>query len=278
MAQAMRLGHEYHQRQSPREKEIRRRTFWSCFTIDRLVAFATARPYTLSILNISLRLPCTEQTFMFDEEEEVGHSLQDVIEARVAAPRLGIKAFFLTTMRFWSCMASLHVIRRRQTKLSPLDPESDFCQYEHAVRRWTATLPAKFKWSVENYRIHSSLGQGKLFVATHCLLHHCFIVAHQDYLPHREMLYDGTGDADGAALPLDFRDNRLITTCQAETDKLQCMINQLGAEDARMLEDTCARRLQRWQFCQRRVCICGQSMSRTKTLRPRKFSTKTKFK
>ena len=39
MAQALYLNVEAHQHYSPRQKEIRRRTFWACFVVDRLIIF-----------------------------------------------------------------------------------------------------------------------------------------------------------------------------------------------------------------------------------------------
>lgn len=47
MAQMMRLNKEYHQSHPLREQEMRRRTFWACFFMDRLLAYFLTKPATL---------------------------------------------------------------------------------------------------------------------------------------------------------------------------------------------------------------------------------------
>lgn len=119
MAQAMRLGQEFHARQSAREKEVRRRTFWACFVMDRLVAFSTGRPITLRLANIGSRLPCPDQDFFFEEEEEAGLYLHDLVENGIARSRLHTLAFYIVAVHLWSSMTTLYVTGRRRIRSPP---------------------------------------------------------------------------------------------------------------------------------------------------------------
>lgn len=237
MAQAMRLGQEFHARQSAREKEVRRRTFWACFVMDRLVAFSTGRPITLRLANIGARLPCPDQDFFFEEEEEAGLYLHDLVENGISRSRLHTLAFYIVAVHLWSSMTTLYVTGRRRIRVFPTSPQSPLTLRGEALQRWMGSLPSKFLWTPRNYHMHRSVGHGKLFVASHMLLRHCAVVAHQEYLPQYELLLDSTGDIDAAGLDLGFKDERLTSSCLSNTDDIRSICNSLSADDSEALED-----------------------------------------
>ena len=68
MAQGLRLGKEYFQKYPHREREVRRRALWTCFIMDRLLCFLTARPQVFRSRQISIQLPCPTKNFLFDED------------------------------------------------------------------------------------------------------------------------------------------------------------------------------------------------------------------
>lgn len=85
--------------------------------------------------------------------------------------------------------------------------------------------------------MHRSVGHGKLFVASHMLLRHCAVVAHQEYLPQYELLLDSTGDIDAAGLDLGFKDEQLTSSCLSNTDDIRSICNSLSTDDSEALED-----------------------------------------
>jgi hypothetical protein len=68
MAHALQLGSEFNQRHSPRQKEIRRRTFWACFVMDRLISYSNNRPLSIDMVSVRIQLPCPENRFIFEED------------------------------------------------------------------------------------------------------------------------------------------------------------------------------------------------------------------
>lgn len=58
----------YSKEQEVIEKEIKRRTFWSCFIMDRYLSFGKYRIQKLDIAKIRVQLPCSDHAFIFGHE------------------------------------------------------------------------------------------------------------------------------------------------------------------------------------------------------------------
>ena len=50
------------------EQEIRRRTFWSCFILDRYLSSGKHRPQMLRVSDLRLQLPSSDRAFLFGEK------------------------------------------------------------------------------------------------------------------------------------------------------------------------------------------------------------------
>jgi len=50
------------------EQEIRRRTFWSCFIMDRYLSSGKYRPSMLNVQDLRIQLPSSERAFLFGEK------------------------------------------------------------------------------------------------------------------------------------------------------------------------------------------------------------------
>lgn len=63
------------------EQETRRRTFWSCFVMDRYLSSGKYRPQMLNIQDLRIQLPCSERAFLFGEKVKtlmLGEEIHDV--------------------------------------------------------------------------------------------------------------------------------------------------------------------------------------------------------
>ncbi|EKG19574.1 hypothetical protein MPH_03438 [Macrophomina phaseolina MS6] len=87
--EARHLGVSLHQRESAIsgkgdafiEQETRRRTFWSCFIMDRYLSSGKYRPQMLNIQDLRIQLPCSERAFLFGENVKtlmLGEEAHDV--------------------------------------------------------------------------------------------------------------------------------------------------------------------------------------------------------
>lgn len=63
------------------EQEIRRRTFWSCFAMDRYLSSGKYRPQMLNVSDLQVQLPSSERAFLFGEKVrtlQLGEELNDM--------------------------------------------------------------------------------------------------------------------------------------------------------------------------------------------------------
>ncbi|KZF23164.1 hypothetical protein L228DRAFT_105612 [Xylona heveae TC161] len=61
------------------DKEVKRRTFWSCFLMDRYMSSGKYRPQMLDVNELRVQLPSTERAFLFGEQVRT-RLLSDEIE------------------------------------------------------------------------------------------------------------------------------------------------------------------------------------------------------
>ncbi|KAJ5390647.1 uncharacterized protein N7496_001715 [Penicillium cataractarum] len=209
----MRLNKEYHSRHPEQEREIRRRTFWACLQIDRLLAFSLVKPRTLSLRNVNISLPSTDISLAYGEKTR-GVTLETLANFNGNPSDIGIQSYLIKSICIWSDFADFHVTQERMvSKLPPTDPSSRFAQLCASLQDWTDNLPPRMQWSEENYRIHLDLNQGAAYMAIHCLLQSAWCVSHQDYLPQTDehsILLDYMDPAGWSFL---HREQTLISTC-----------------------------------------------------------------
>lgn len=180
MAQEMRLGKEYFQKFPPKEREIRRRALWTCFVMDRMLCFLTARPQVFRTRHISIQLPCPAANFLFEEEYH-GPGMMElhvpVLETVEVLP------FFLKAVDLWGVLTDLFGTVGNSSPQGLVEYEDEFYKAHNNVLDWINNLPARMTWSMKNYRTFCLLGEGNLFVSMHMLLNHALCTLQQAHLP-----------------------------------------------------------------------------------------------
>ncbi|KAK0760454.1 hypothetical protein N5P37_006648, partial [Trichoderma harzianum] len=154
MAHALQLGSEFNQRHTNQHKEIRRRTFWACFVVDRLVSYSCNRFFAIDMMSVRIQLPCPPNTFAFGESYS-GPTLDSIVLYGHQLSQLGILPFYVAMVKLWGDMAMLYKSGgRREWKETPTDVTGQFYQKEKAVELFAATLPPTLNWSIQNYKLH----------------------------------------------------------------------------------------------------------------------------
>ena len=205
----------------PRQHEIRRRTFWACFVVDRLISYACHHGFYISTPpppsspaggsaiygsragSDDIRLPCPDSAFAYDEHEP-GPWFSEFVwlsSSTITSPkdssrplplsRISVAPFYVAMVQLWGDMALLHATGGRRRLLhTPSDPAGAFFKANHALTNFTARIvsPA-LHWSVANYQLHAMTGQAQAFVQFNFLLHHARCVMHHEYLPQLDMQY-----------------------------------------------------------------------------------------
>ncbi|ERT03199.1 hypothetical protein HMPREF1624_01504 [Sporothrix schenckii ATCC 58251] len=227
----------------PRQRETRRRTFWACFVVDRLISYTCHHRFYISLPPViskgvatnvlygtrgggeDVRLPCANNTFAFDENDPGpwlndfmgGQSPHQTPGGQLSLSRTSVTPFYLCLLRLWGDMALLHATGgRRRTPYAPTDPAGPFAKAGAAISDFaTQVVPPAMHWSAANYRLHRLTGQAQMFVQFNFLLHHARCVMHHEYLPQLDMQYysplletDGSNSSGfdvGLGLDFDYR-------------------------------------------------------------------------
>ena len=225
MSQALRLGREYHQRHSEREQEIRRRTLWTCFIMDRLVSFVCSRPQTLRTSKLCVQLPCAEGPFIFGETSPAPASF---LETGPNPSTSEVLPYFIKAVEYWGSMTDIFATGvRGPSARGPTDPKGDFYNAEAVLMSFKQSLPPRMVWSLKNYRAHRLLGQGSIFVSLHFVLNHAMCIAHQEYLPE----FEGDSAFDEELSPEPSSTSSLVRRCLAHTEEITRMASSLHSGD-----------------------------------------------
>lgn len=231
MAQIMRLNKEYHSRHPEQEREIRRRTFWACLQIDRLLAFSLVKPQTLSLRNVNISLPASDISLAYGEKTR-GITLETLVTFDGNPSDISIQSYLIKGLCIWSDLADFHVTQERMvSKLPPTDPSSRFAQLCASLHHWADTLPPRIQWSEENYRIHQDLNQGTAYLAIHCLLQSAWCVSHQDYLPQTDEHSILLDYMDSAGWSFLHRESTIISACTSHAMQVGKLIETYLSTD-----------------------------------------------
>lgn len=213
MAQIMRLNKEYHQSHSLKDQEIRRRTFWACVFMDKLLAYFLTKPITIFGANVATSLPGTDASIAYQEPTR-GLTLQSIGSFAGFPSEIGVLPYLVKTVWHWGDVSDLNACNHRFTDtIAPTDPASPFSQRHENMKLWTLSLPQSLQWSDHNYANHSSLGHGKEFIAMHFLIRSAFCIAHQSYLPQLDGSSILVDIVDAAGWSLLHRDSELVDVC-----------------------------------------------------------------
>ncbi len=227
MSQALRLGREYHQKHSMRGQEIRRRTLWTCFIMDRLVSYVCARPQTLRSIKLRCLLPCPESDFGFEDSS----STTDTLESGPSPGCKEVLPYFIKAVEHWGLMMDIFAsgVTAGPPLQRPTDCSGQFWAAENALKAWISTLPPRMQWSMKTYRAHREISQkqASMFVSLHFILNHALCLAHQEYLPEYEG--DTTFDEPNSPDPLSYR--HVIKTCLHHAEEITRMASSLSSGD-----------------------------------------------
>jgi hypothetical protein len=192
-------------------REIKRRTAYSCFILDRYQAFGRYRPQIININDLNVQLPCSEEDFQFGIDVETG-SLKDSPgspdspdSSRNITSTLGIYIRLVEIWgRFsrWSCKGG-----RREEQHPPWDHQSEFYKLRRQLVAFHDSLPPRLTFSPTKISAHISRGTITLYTAIHILYSLCNIVLHREYIPYLPLRSSGpSGPLDEPTFPPDKYD------------------------------------------------------------------------
>lgn len=149
--------------------ECRRRTFWSCWLMDKFTGFCSGQLSMLNGEDIFLRLPSDDNSF--ESQIDAQNPFYDVSTPTVPSSKwtIGPMGYLINIATIWGdVMAN---INRSSQRRAPATSASFGAFYEATSRRllaWNASLPASFKFSSENAR---KMTENNIFITMHTFYH-----------------------------------------------------------------------------------------------------------
>ncbi|KAH7416982.1 hypothetical protein BKA64DRAFT_701771 [Cadophora sp. MPI-SDFR-AT-0126] len=201
IAQSMRLPFEDSFAQDDiASTEIKRRTFWTCFTLDRLMANGGDRRLTFDISSITTKLPGTRSDFLIGRKTSAG-TIND--EVGTDEPLLAYTVRIIDILGKvvdWSGAGGRHNENR-----VPWNPQMPISLFEKALDTWERALPSHMCFNEANQEAHAAVGEGKSFCTMHMLFYNARGHLYREYIPVviPPGWDPGTGPCDGPDLELD---------------------------------------------------------------------------
>ncbi|KAK8118993.1 C6 transcription factor [Apiospora kogelbergensis] len=183
------LGHNSKSSVSPsqaiQDQEVKRRTMFSCFILDRMLACGKERSSIMRAEDLQIQLPCPEDRFdlsvpvqtLFLHPRKFGeqrHVQDDSVLSR-----------FIQLVDLWGEISKYSVIggRTAEKDYPPWDDRTTFYKLRGQMEAFDADLPHTFTFSRSNYFKHENHQASSVYVLLHMLRNVCLIMLHREYIP-----------------------------------------------------------------------------------------------
>jgi hypothetical protein len=178
---------------SPTDREIRRRTMWACFLMDRFNASGTDRPMQMSEDFVNIPLPIKEQYFQMELSAptetlsgKVQHPAEpDTGQMEDARENMGTSAYYIRLVSIWGKLVRYWNLGGREKENYPMwSTHSQFHSLRESIRSFQSELPNSMKWNPENLQNHASEKTANQFVFVHLVYYQLLLFMNRFALPY----------------------------------------------------------------------------------------------
>ncbi|KAH8673941.1 fungal-specific transcription factor domain-containing protein [Xylariales sp. PMI_506] len=158
------------------DREIRRRTMWACFLMDRFNSSGTDRPIFIREETIKIQLPIREKLFQLDMPG-VTEDLEGNVPHTASAPdgepanaieNMGVAAYMIRSIALWGRIINfLNQGGKEADSRSMWDADSQYSSLLKQVQALAAGLPDELKYTPDNVRLHDTEGVANQFIFLH---------------------------------------------------------------------------------------------------------------
>jgi hypothetical protein len=158
------------------DREIRRRTMWACFLMDRFNSSGTDRPMFIKEETIKIPLPIKEKCFQLDmpapTEALRGETIQsaspDGGHLTPTRDNMGVAAYMVRAIALWGRIISYLNQGGKDLDPNPMwSPESEYAKLSQEAEDIMTNLPESLKYSPENLQLHNTENMANQFLFLH---------------------------------------------------------------------------------------------------------------
>lgn len=174
------------------DREIRRRTMWACFLMDRFNSSGTDRPIFVGEQYIRAQLPIKENYYQMEingPTEDLEGNVPNPLEPGLgqmanAQDNMGVAAYLVRLVSVWGrLIIYLNLGGKERDKHPMWAEESRFCQIKNAVKEWKSSLPAALEYTTENLQNHASEKIANQFLLLHIVYNQTLLFMNRFALP-----------------------------------------------------------------------------------------------
>ncbi|KAI0194167.1 fungal-specific transcription factor [Astrocystis sublimbata] len=158
------------------DREIRRRTMWACFLMDRFNSSGTDRPMFVKEETIRIQLPIKEKLFQLDMpgptedlHGRVHHPVPtDEGQLSDAKDNMGVAAYMIRAIALWGRIISfLNQGGKEIDDHSMWETDSGYASLLKQAEAFPENLPDGLKYNTENLHLHKTEGMANQFLFLH---------------------------------------------------------------------------------------------------------------
>ncbi|KAK4235452.1 hypothetical protein C8A03DRAFT_36691 [Achaetomium macrosporum] len=156
------------------DREIRRRTMWACFLMDRFNSSGTDRPTFIREETLKIPLPIKEKNFQYDlpgpTETLSGQVLEQLSEDQPneAKENMGVAAWMIKAIALWGRI--IHYLNQGGKELDPhpmWSPDSEYTRLLKQTEDFLTELPESLVYTPENLKVHETDNMANQFLFLH---------------------------------------------------------------------------------------------------------------
>ncbi|KAB5570472.1 fungal-specific transcription factor domain-containing protein [Coniochaeta sp. 2T2.1] len=161
------------------DREIRRRTMWACFLMDRFNSSGTDRPTFIREETLKIPLPIKEKNFQLDmpgPTETLTGEVTDLVSAEDgqvadAKQNMGVAAYMIKAISVWGRIISYLNQGGKELDPHPMwSPESEYTKLIKQAEDVLANLPESLTYTPENLHLHETENMANQFLFLHISL------------------------------------------------------------------------------------------------------------
>jgi len=161
------------------DREIRRRTMWACFLMDRFNSSGTDRPTFIREETLKIPLPIKEKNFQLDmpgPTETLTGEVLDLVSAEDgqvadAKQNMGVAAYMIKSIAVWGRVISYLNQGGKELDPHPMwSPESEYTKLIKQTEDVLANLPESLAYTPENLHLHETENMANQFLFLHISL------------------------------------------------------------------------------------------------------------
>ncbi|RDW80597.1 hypothetical protein BP5796_05295 [Coleophoma crateriformis] len=161
------------------EKEVRRRTMWSCFVMDRMLSAGKFRMRMVDSNLMRVRLPSHDTRFFYGSKAEPGFLHDPVTNTDDAILNRYVRIVdIFGDVSKWSLEGG-----RRTEEYPPWDQRSRFYQFRRQLERFRADLPPTLEFSRFGLNAHIEMGSISAYTSMYLFYLVCLIMLHREFVP-----------------------------------------------------------------------------------------------